>query len=833
MSDIPKLPTEGSQYKRLPKRVTSDDLYKVAVDSGLQQEADNILSQKGEEAKEIFSGGIISDIFDGLNLLQYGVVGVLKGKSFADGVRTRQSFSDKDALGQFGLPGTILGIGLDIALDPLTYIAPFTRIAKFTKLSNRTQGIVGKALEKAPKLKQGVNWLSRKFVWMGGQDPIFKEAWERMTHGIGGDMFKFKRILEPMSKLDDGARRAIFNARTTGKWADISLDAKKAAIPVFSEIDKMSKELVDLGVLSPEKYNETVGTYLPRLLEVFEAPTKKNIGNLSNGRKISSSALARMKKRKDLPEEVLEALGEITEAGYPSAKALVNMSELVHKNRMYNAVLESGLAIPKTAEVIPEGLVQLQKSNRLGNLSEAFVPAPMAEYLNELVQPASSKVWKKIVGGFKFGKVVLNPATHGRNMISNMVLNGFEGLNPVEAPIKFWRSYSRASKAIAQKGSDEWYRAFREAGGAADSYMSQEILNLFRGPEALEMIGKTKGMTRKVWDQTAGRMAKLYQTEEEFAKMAQFIFQAEKLGAKSVNDLTKVIGKTALGDETIGSAAMKIAERATFNYAQVSPFVRKVRENVFGMPFITFTAKATPQVAKTALKAPGRVSWIGKVKNAIENMSDLEELKKERASEPPWVKDGLFVKLPMKDKHGRSAYFDLTYIIPFGDVVSGQLFERQIDRETGLPESYAEGLLKKAPVINLITEIGKNQDFYGNKIWRDGDSTDKQLADLSRHIMKSYLPPLIADQLPGGWVENGKNKGKRRPPLYARPQAAEGTQNRTAMQEFMRNLGLKVLPIDADIQSGFMEWEKKKALQTLLRERGALNTYQRDYLPKK
>src|SRR3990167_5331366 len=79
---------------------TSDGLYNLAVQSGLQNRADDILKQQqGEETKKLFSGGFITDIFDVINAAQYGVVGLLKGKSFDEGVRTRQSFTDKDALG--------------------------------------------------------------------------------------------------------------------------------------------------------------------------------------------------------------------------------------------------------------------------------------------------------------------------------------------------------------------------------------------------------------------------------------------------------------------------------------------------------------------------------------------------------------------------------------------------------------------------------------------------------------------------------------------------------------------------------------------------------------
>jgi hypothetical protein len=88
----------------------------------LYKKVQKIVNKPKEDPDVIFSGGLISDIFDGLNALQYGVVGLTKGKTFAEGVKTRESYSKKDALGQYGVPGIIGGIALDIALDPLTYV---------------------------------------------------------------------------------------------------------------------------------------------------------------------------------------------------------------------------------------------------------------------------------------------------------------------------------------------------------------------------------------------------------------------------------------------------------------------------------------------------------------------------------------------------------------------------------------------------------------------------------------------------------------------------------------------------------------------------------------
>ena len=49
----------------------------------------------------------------------------------------------------------------------------------------------------------------------------------------------------------------------------------------------------------------------------------------------------------------------------------------------------------------------------------------------------------------------------------------------------------------------------------------------------------------------------------------------------------------------------------------------------------------------------------------------------------------------------------------------------------------------------------------------------------------------------------------------------------------MRNVGLKIQPIDADIQEKYMDYEVKRGLETMLGEAGVIQKYERAYVPKK
>ena len=503
-------------------------------------------------------------------------------------------------------------------------------------------------------------------------------------------------------------------------------------------------------------------------------------------------------RSKDLTPEGMEKLGQIDNPAYLLFKSAFDLSKNVENAKMFKVIAEKF-----GTDVAQEGFTKLPEGVRLGVLAGKYIPDHMAEYLKEIIAPSANTIQKQLVANFKFFKVVMNPATHARNIVSNKILNYWKlGMNPLDPRVI--DSDLTAIKEIA-KGVGKWSDEARPLGYSLDTFASAEMRNLLESTEA-SAWGKTVGL----WGKTKKVLGDMYQGEENHAKLSAYIFQ------RTVKNLDP-------------ESAWKAAESATFNYAQVTPFVRKLRESLFGFPFITFTVKSTPIVAETLVKAPGRISVIGKIKQGIENLSDIKETDEERKNEPSWVKDGFYIKLPIKDKEGRSAYFDLTYILPFGDLMAGNFFERGQDMKTGLPESYASATMKKSPFIQVVTAIGKNQDFYGNSIWKNSDDSAKQLGDLMNYLTKSYAPPLIGDQLPGGYNDKGERQNKG---IISSLGASAENQKRNLMEELLRNVGAKIQPIDADIQETYTEWNKKKGLQNLLRESGIINEFNINYIPK-
>lgn len=809
--------TYGGVSSRKQDIKSAEGLYNLATQSGLKDRADKILaSQQGEETKKIFSGGFISDIFDTLNALQYGVTGVLKGKTFREGVKTRQSFSDKDALGDKGLPGVIAGIALDIAVDPLTYIAPWTVIKRISPVMKALKAgkaaIMGKritkAIEDTEKTYEAIEggtkigkYLAQKFQWMSGADPIFRETFERGLKNTAVSTENIVQMSKGVAKLKPDIAKQLLAKDKTGRFMRVGLNTlQKTLSPedfetvaqVYNKIDGLGKEAVDLGLLSKAKYEENIGEYLKNAYTEFETAKGKNLfGSAKTG-------IKGIFKRKELSPEKMAELGQIDNPAYLLFKSAFDLSKDVENAKMFKTVAEKF-----GTDVAQDGFTKLPTGTRLGQLAGKYIPDNMAQYLNEIIQPSTNTIAKNLVANFKFFKVVMNPGTHARNIISNKILNYWKlGMNPLDP--RTMKADATALKEIT-KGAGKWTDEAKPLGYNLNTFASQEMKSLLDSadPNVFKKAGSA-------WSKTKKALGDMYQAEENHAKLSAYIYQ-------------RTVKKLQPED------AWKAAESATFNYAQVTPFVRKLRESLFGFPFITFTVKSTPVALETMVKHPARVSVIGKIKQGIENLADIKETERERANEPSWVKDGFYIKLPIKDKQGRSSYFDLTYILPFGDLVAGNFFESGQNMQTGLPESKITSTMNKSPFIQTVSAIAKNKDFYGNSIWKKSDSNEKQLKDLSIYLTKAYVPPLLGDQLPGGYNEKGERQNKG---IMASLGAEKDNQKRNLMQELLRNAGIKIQPIDADIQETYTEWNKKKALQNLLVENGVLNQFDINYLPK-
>ena len=312
---------------------------------------------------------------------------------------------------------------------------------------------------------------------------------------------------------------------------------------------------------------------------------------------------------------------------------------------------------------------------------------------------------------WKLGKVVLNPPTHFRNIMTNVMLNDIGGL-------PFYRTdiYARALREML-KGSER-YKLFARLAGYPASWTRAEL------GEAIE-----KALTqapKRGWDvllknyyKLAKPLLKAYGAEEVWAKYAKFLWNLEK-------------------QKLTPEEAVKDALKWTLDYRRVSPAIRYLRATVW--PFATFPLKVAPVVLEATVKNPARVAkwlilpwWIQQV--ALEKFGPKteQEWKQIKTVMPDYIRQGYMVLVPWRDSKGRLQLLDFTYILPLWADIA----------ET---TSHPMHQIIQNPLFSIAAAITHNKTFSGAPIYLETDPPHVKFLKVNSYIYQELTPAIF----PGG-----------------------------------------------------------------------------------
>lgn len=490
--------------------------------------------------------------------------------------------------------------------------------------------------------------------------------------------------------------------KLSGKALETAKEAKQTMLD-------LGKQAVDAGLLSEETFFKNAGQYMPRLYTSKEYQSLLTKFNITKPNRLD---LSRFKARKDIPKEIREQMGEILTPGYPIAKGITQLTHDIELARFFNGVARiRDWAIPKSVKdvPIPEGFKKLPSNPKLGQLNEAYVHPEIFKDLQETIRimEAPERIWRKALGSWKFGKVILSPKTHIRNLMSNSILAHLGGMPMYEQPFYL----IKAAKSMSSKG--DYWKIAKQEGLLRDTFTNAELRTLFgqvesqlKGVKALS-IPEALGKIGILWEKSKtglNKAAKLYEAEEQWFKIAKMIHNIER------------------GKMTPRAAAVD-AEKWLFNYSKLTRFQEKYRSSPWGAPFATFTFKAIPRVAEAMIKTPWRFALpfsmiYGMEKAAQKLIGDTKsQINAKRELLPDWMKGSMlgmpnFARFPIIDESGREYYLNLTYILPWGDLGEGGDFGP-------IPGSLLP--LSQPFVKEGWQQIGNWDNFWKENIVKDSD----------------------------------------------------------------------------------------------------------------
>ena len=577
------------------------------------------------------------------------------------------------------------------------------------------------------------------------------------------------------------ARGTRANARTAKQ-----VSIKDAVIQGKKQIEKLGQDLVDMGMITNEQYQELKGQYLPRAYLEYLGRDRLGIGlgtsklnytkartstdtflqDVMNGRikdpgflagryiSMAGADIATIKYLNFiaadtgkngwvLPNQVVNFEGMKGTVGFWNERLdgirrnaaqmeSLNPSQAKDMNAFANKLQKAIDSVEVTPPI--KGYKRIPDSARYGAMRGLYVKKEIANDImsqeslytnNEFLNSVlnwSSKATKT----FKYTKVPLNIPTQARNVISNVVLMDTSGTNFFKIP----GLLNRAIQDIVSNG--KYMELARTYGIESTTFASEELVTMDK--ELQKIKSKDNGWgglwarTQVFFNDYIDVGGRAYQKTEVMFKVAKMI------------DLMENHGKSE-------AEAARLANEALLDYSNVSQGVRVIRSMPLGSPFITFNLKAGAQMIRNIRNHPIAVAKYAAIpyfvsQMLLENNDDIEE--EDIPAMQKLVADymeGNFTTmiLPWKDDEGRLRVFDMGYFLPWGAHLS--MAKNLMEGEFG--EAFKTPGFFGGPV-QAISGMQTNIDpFTGQEIWNESDPPFQQYQDMLGFLVSYATPPMV------------------------------------------------------------------------------------------
>lgn len=340
------------------------------------------------------------------------------------------------------------------------------------------------------------------------------------------------------------------------------------------------------------------------------------------------------------------------------------------------------------------------------------------------------KVLHKTMGLWKAGKVVWSPRAQARNFLSNIILGDILGdVSVWEAipkhvknitdltALKYGNFETYASKARMSKVDQDITKAFKYESTLMDtSFTKAEIEEAMRLLDFTKLSKATDGGIHTIlewFNKTKDFPSRSYQMLEEGMKLT--IFRKEIKNWMIDNNVKDLDSLTKVQRRRLFTKAEGVANYALFDYGKVPPAIRWARNGY--SPFITFTYKAVPRLAKTFVRKPWKAAkWLGGLW-AIQKWMDVasgdspEDIEYERRNLPDYMQRNTLwglpgqhshIRLPWKNKDGMSQYLDVSFVLPWGDVSEG----------FGSGNLLSRSIMPNHPFWNFVGDVRANENIF-------------------------------------------------------------------------------------------------------------------------
>lgn len=600
-------------------------------------------------------------------------------------------------------------------------------------------------------------------------------------------------------------------------------EIQSIAAQMQTALETQSRELHDLGMLDQETIERWAGKYLPRYYTKHEganshaAVLRKWWGGISGkhlrGRGQFEFAQVRhihewmnhgweirheedkqayvdgeledvdkILMWRDYTKDEREKMGEIRDAVYRFVRGYMETSRDIAMGRLFRAIANSEYSsdhqVDENWRQVPDTIVkgtgrevwdpkQRKKVTkggikRYGMLAGMWVPSEVMTELGRMVENKGlltsdespiaplENVYMKALSLWKEGKTAMNPVVHSNNIWSSWIMLDLYGISVLNV-----KKYKDGLKGYTSK--DQFYQEGVRNGLFGTEFYSQELRQIFE-PQLQEefdsiedaaagRLGRWLDITAKYTGARKYRekMGRLYEAEDQFFKYMIYRDMREK--GHSIDE------------------AIDEAERWIFNYADLPVTARFIKNSPLGLPFLSYTYKASQAIAYAYITRPWAVgkwtalfagaNWV--IYNALFGDDDEFQEERERTAMPAFMRGTTpflthkALRWPFGQREGFATFLDLSRRWPMGDMFD---MENQMG---GLP--LPAPLVPNNPVFTSMMAFIANKDSFTGRDIINPETDDWMMAAQKRMGWAAYqaLPntPLLPFSYSFDKVMNG------------------------------------------------------------------------------
>ena len=598
---------------------------------------------------------------------------------------------------------------------------------------------------------------------------------------------------------------------------------------ITGDFDKLNKEgqlrirnainyLIREDGMNKEDATKSVAEYLSEIRR-----SKSDFPFSSSG----NASAPFLKKRKDIPKEFRELLGESKDPLYNYINTVYKLSQYV-ANVEYQSKLRDHLINNNIGKLEPElGYVKLTSNDdgwRI--LNDIYVPVDFKEAMDDMqplkaIESGFYKAWIKIAGITKINKTILSPTTTARNLISGVFLGVNSGhffLSNPKAMAVAWNNAWTTKKSQKELFSER--QKLLKLGVLGDGSNSGEILAILNdfSKEVDRMVNKN------AFEQFFEIAKKAYAFGDDFYKVTGFYIEKNRLMQYGISET-----------EAEDKAAFRINNGyPTYSYLPknmqrlrrlplIGTFVSFPYESIRSTKNNFLIAKEDLEAGRTKLAfqrlagmlvANATLNGLSALTMSLVGLTDDDD-DAIRDMLPEWQRNSKLIYLGTKN--GKPIFIDGTALFPSETIFKpiSTLIEERDGRkvEDNFQEAMNELLspyISKDITFKTIMEVSENKNQFGQKIYQSDNVVDGVLNESDKII--NYLMKQVGPGIYNNITEF--MKANEIAPEYVGDKFSSYGKESTNQEALLGLLGLRISTINYNSAMSSFAYQVKETEQS-------------------